>query len=73
MSLRFRLRGVEAGALENNIDTKLAPRAVHSVFFSIDLEGLAVNGDGVSFIISRNRVKVLADSAAVSALSGIIL
>ena len=73
VSLALSLRGVEAGALENNVNTDLAPRKVLSVLLSVDLQGLAVNCDGVSLVVSGNRVESFADLAAVTALCGVIL
>ena len=65
------LRGVEAGALENNVNAELAPRAGVSVLLSVDLDFLAVNDDGI--IGSGYGVLALADLAAEGALSGIVL
>jgi hypothetical protein len=61
------LRAVETGALENNVNAELTPRAVYSVLFSVDLENLAVNSDGVSLVIGLNGVTV------VTTLSGVVL
>ena len=47
MSLSLVLRGVEAGALKNYINTDFTPRKIRSVLFSINLYGLAVNSDAV--------------------------
>jgi len=66
VSLRLFERAVETGTLENNVYAKLAPGAVVSVFFSIDLKGLAVYGNGTCFIVSGNGVTV------VTTLSGIV-
>ena len=67
MSHRLILGAVETGALKNNVNAKLAPRAVSSVLLSVDLKNLAVNRDGVSLVIGNNGVTV------VTTLSGIVL
>jgi hypothetical protein len=73
VSLALLLGAVEACALENNVNTESAPRAVYSVLLSVDLESLAVNSDGACLVICGNGVKILADDAAVALLSGVIL
>ena len=65
------LRGVEAGALENNVNADLAPGQIGSVLLAVDGDLLAVNYDVT--LACLNSVSVLADLAAVSALSGIVL
>ena len=61
------LGAVEAGALKNNVNAKLAPRAVSSVLLSVDFKNLAINGDGISLVISNNGVTVI------TTLSGVVL
>ena len=39
--------GVEAGALQNNVNADLAPRAILSVLNGIDLDLLAIDDDGI--------------------------
>ena len=65
------LAGVEAGALQNDIDVQLAPRSILSVLDSVDLDLLAIDNDGI--LGSLDGVLVLADLAAEGALSGIVL
>ena len=62
---------IEAGALENYVDVELAPRKVLGILLSVDLDLVSVNGDGI--LAGGNGVLVLADVAAVAALSSIIL
>ena len=64
------LAGVEAGALQNDIDAQLAPGAILSIFDGVDLDLLAVDDDGV--VGGIDGVLVLADLAQERALSGII-
>jgi hypothetical protein len=73
VSLGLLLGAVETGALENNVNTDLAPRQLSSVCLCIDGQGLAVDSDGTSLIVSGNGVKVLTDDAAVALLRSIIL
>ena len=73
MRLRLCLRGVEARALENNVNADLAPRKVLRVLLRVDLQRLAVDRDGVRLVVSLNGVQAFADLAAVAALSGIVL
>ena len=47
MGLSLSLAGVEAGALENDVDVEVAPRQVVGVGLLVDLDLLAVNGDGI--------------------------
>ncbi len=47
MSLRFILRGVESGALKNNIDIELAPGKIVSVSFLVNLDLMTVHRDGM--------------------------
>src|SRR5699024_855091 len=65
------LAGVEAGALQNDVNVQLAPGAILGVLNGVDLDLLAVDDDGV--LGGRNGVLVLADLAAEGALSGIVL
>ena len=64
-------RAVETGALENDVNTERAPRAVVGVLFGVDLDLLAVDDDRI--LGSFYGVKVLAELAAVGSLSGIVL
>ena len=65
------LGAVEAGALQNDIDIKLAPRALSCVLAGINFNFLAVNDDGI--LRCADSVQVFADLAAVTALCGIVL
>ena len=47
VGLALRLGGVEAGALQNNVHADLAPGQILGVLLSIDLDGLAVDSDGI--------------------------
>ena len=47
VGLSLSLAGVEAGALENDVDVEVAPRQVVGVGLLVDLDLLAVNGDGI--------------------------
>ena len=47
MSLSFCFGGVEAGALQNYVNTDLAPRKLCCVCFRVDLDLFAINGDGI--------------------------
>ena len=58
------LGGVETGALEDNINTELTPRALSGVLDRVDLDFLAFDNDGI--LSGLNGL-------AVSALSGVIL
>ena len=84
VSLALSLGAVEAGALKNNINVKLAPGKILRVGHSIDSDLLTVNYDSagnldslaVLFILSSLEVygvKILAYSSAIAALSGIVL
>ena len=59
-------------AFKNNIDIKSTPRAVYSIFFSVDLDFLTVNDDGVISVIN-GVCGSGAQLAAETALSGVIL
>jgi len=65
------LAGVEAGALQNDIDVQLAPGSILCVLNGVDLDLLAVNDDGV--LGSLDGVLALADLAAERTLSSIVL
>ena len=65
MSLSLSLRGVEAGALQNYVNTDLAPRKLCCVSLSVDLDLFAINDDGI--FACFNLI-----SQCISALSGII-
>ena len=65
------LGGIEAGALQNDIDADLAPRKVLCVCFLIDGDLLAIDNDSV--LGSFDSVLALAELAGESALSGIVL
>ncbi len=58
------LGGVEAGALEHDVNAELAPRALSGVLDRVDLDFLAFDNDGILSGL---------DGLAVSALSGIVL
>ena len=84
MSLALCLRGIEAGAFENDVYAELAPRKVLSLGLRIDGDFLSVNDDGtggydglavlaVNGGLNVDSVEILADPSAVAALSGIIL
>ena len=47
VGLSLLLAGVEAGALEDDVNAELAPREVVSVGLLVDGDLLAVDGDGV--------------------------
>ena len=47
MSLSFCLGGVEAGALQNYVNTDFSPRKLCSVSLCINLDLFSVNGDGI--------------------------
>ena len=66
MGLSLSLAGVEAGALENDVDVEVAPRQVVGVGLLVDLDLLAVNGDG---ILASNDLVI----ASVVALRGVVL
>ena len=65
------LGAVEAGALQHHIHVQGAPGAVGSVLLSVDLDFLAVHDDGV--LGGLHGVEILADTAAVGALRGVVL
>src|SRR5699024_2748956 len=56
VGLGFCLGGVEAGALQNNVNFQLSPGKIGSVSLFVDLDGLAVNGDGSGFLIRANGI-----------------
>ena len=66
VGLSLSLAGVEAGALENDVDVEVAPRQVVGVGLLVDLDLLAVNGDG---ILASNDLVI----ASVVALRGVVL
>ncbi len=66
MSLSLRLAGVEAGALENDVNSKLSPRKVLRISFLVDRDLLAVYRDGI--LAEGNLIAEL-----VSALCAVIL
>ena len=65
------LAGVEAGALQNDVNVQLAPRSILCVLNSVDLDLLAVNNDGI--LGGLDSMLALADLAAERALSSIVL
>ena len=71
VSLGLSLAGVEAGALQNDIDAQLAPRAILGILNGIDGDLLAVDDDVI--LASLNGVLVLADLAQERALSSVVL
>ena len=73
MSLRLLLRCVETCALENNVNTKLTPRAIVSVRLFVDLKCLTVYCDCVSLVVRCYCVLILAEYTSISALSCVIL
>ena len=56
MSLSLSLAGVEAGALQNDVDAQLAPGAILSILNSVDGDLLAVDDDVI--LASLNGVLV---------------
>ena len=67
----FIFAGIEACALEDDVNFMFAPRNFFRVFDSIDDDLFAVDDDGVLF--SLNSVFAFADLAAETALRGVIL
>ena len=63
--------GVEAGALQNNVNADLAPRAILSILNGVDFDLLAIDDDGI--LSSFDGVLVLTDLAQERALSGVVL
>ena len=63
--------GVEAGALQNNVNAALAPRAILSVLNGVDLDLLAIDDDGI--LGSFDGLLVLTDLALERVLSGVVL
>ena len=66
MSLRLCLRGIEAGALKNNVYAQLAPRKLRGVGLRVNLDLFSVNRNGILAV--GNRV-----GKCLSALGGILL
>ena len=66
VGLSLLLAGVEAGALEHDVNVEVAPRKVVGVGLLVDLDGLAIDGDG---ILTGDNLVI----AAVVALRGIVL
>ena len=66
--LSLRLGGVEARALKHDVDIEFLPGKVDRVFFLVDPDGLAVNGDRALFIVCADGV-----CKSISALSRVIL
>ena len=66
VGLSLLLGGVEAGALEHDVDTELAPREVVGVGLLVDGDLLAVDGNGV---LTGGDLVI----AAVVALRGVVL
>ena len=73
VSLCLFLRCVETGALENYVNTELAPRTIVCIGFLVDLKQLAVNCDCVSLVVRCNCVLILTEYTSISALSCVIL
>ncbi len=84
VSLSLSLAGVEARALENNVNLQLAPRQLSCVRLSIDSDLLAVNDDRTrsqnclailseNSVLVSNSVLALAELACETTLSGIVL
>ena len=80
VSLRLRLAGVEAGALEHDVDLELLPREVGSLGHSVDGDLLAVDGDAAGgddglAVLSHDGVLVghLVTHRDVVALHGVVL
>ena len=71
MGLSLSLAGVEAGALQNDVDAQLAPGAILSILNCVDGDLLAVDDDVI--LASLNGVLVLADLAQERALCGVVL
>ena len=67
MRLRLCLGRVEARAFEHDVYADFAPGKVRRVFFGIDFNRLAADGDGTRLVVRRNGVRVF-----VSALRGIV-
>ena len=61
VGLSLSLAGVEAGALQNDVDAQLAPGAILSILNCVDGDLLAVDDDVI--LASLNGVLVLADLA----------
>ena len=69
VSLSLSLGGVETGALQNNVDTQLAPGQLGSVGLSVDGDLLAVDND----VVLASLDSVGAEGQSVCALSGVVL
>ena len=67
VGLGLRLAGVEAGALEHDVNAQLAPRQLSSIGLGVDGDLLAVDGDVV--LASLNDVAL----SSVVALGGVVL
>ena len=66
MSLALILRGVETGAFQNYVYADLAPGQILGVFLRIDLDGLAIDSDGI--LTGGDLV-----AQSIAALGGILL
>jgi len=71
VGLSLSLAGVEAGALQNDVDAQLAPGAILSILNCVDGDLLAVDDDVI--LASLNGVLVLANLAQERALCGVVL
>ena len=69
VSLSLSLGSVETGALQDNVDTQLAPGQLGSVSLSVDGDLLAVDND----VVLASLDSVSTEGSSVSALSGVIL
>ena len=69
VSLSLSLGAVEAGALQDNVDTQLAPGQLGSVSLSVDGQLLAVDDD----VVLASLDSVSTEGSSVSALGGVIL
>ncbi len=65
------LAGIEAGALQHDINIQLAPRSILGILDGVDLDLFAIDDDGI--LSGLDGVLVLADLAAERTLSGIVL
>ena len=84
MGLALGLGGVEAGALQNDVDAQLLPGQILSLGLSKDRDFLAIYGDGTgnlhglaiffkNGLLGGDGVLVFAEHAAIALLSGVIL
>ena len=71
MSRSLLLRGVETGALQDNIDIQSLPRKVLCVCLLVNRNLLAVDGDGI--LTCLDRVLALADLAEEATLRSVVL